>query len=170
MESRTERHGQTEVCTIIHEGREFTALGASVQGRHVAAYLTRPKRSRYVNDYVLTTWGGRTMLACRCEILREYDHDEVWGTTLAVAFRLTHGRAIVGYAYDGGLFRGELVDGIDTDDDLLRATITEAEYWIDRDIEDREREESLCPDCGEEFEYDHNGEPFCPDCLNIDDD
>ena len=52
------------------------------------------------------------MLACRSEIVREY-----LDGSIALMFRLTHGRFVVGYALgdDGMLFRGELLTDCDED-------------------------------------------------------
>ena len=38
MQTRCVRQGQVEIGVIEHEGREFSALGASVVGRHVTGY------------------------------------------------------------------------------------------------------------------------------------
>ena len=96
--TRCERRGQTEIGIISHEGHEFAALGATVHGCHVTAY------TRKIGSHiVLTTWCGKTMLDCRNEVVRKF-----WSGSLAIIFRLTHGRFIVGYALDesGMLFRG----------------------------------------------------------------
>jgi hypothetical protein len=72
------------------------------------------------------------MLACCCEIVREY-----YDGSLALIFRLTHGRFLVGYALggDGMLFRGELL--IDrNDDDAVREAFAIAEHWMKIDEED----------------------------------
>ena len=72
------------------------------------------------------------MLACRSEVVREYSR-----RLLALVFRLTHGRFIVGYALgdDGMLFRGELLT--DCDDDRARhEALALAEYWSEIDAED----------------------------------
>jgi hypothetical protein len=102
--SRSERHGQTEVGIVTHDGREFAALGATVRGRDITAY-TKLDGHRLV----LTTWAGKTMLACRCEVVRRHRDG-----SLVLIFRLTHRRFVVGYALgdSGMLFRGELVTGM----------------------------------------------------------
>ena len=72
------------------------------------------------------------MLACRSETVREL-HDG----SIALMFRLTHDRFIVGYALgdDGMLFRGELV--VDCDSDRARHEAIElADYWSGIDTED----------------------------------
>jgi hypothetical protein len=52
------RQGQIEIGVIEHEGREFSAMGATVVGRHITGY------TRLVDgDITLTTWCGQTMLA-----------------------------------------------------------------------------------------------------------
>ena len=101
MQTWCERQGQVEIGAIEHEGHTFAALGASVQGRHVTGYTGLQRR-----DSFLSTWCGRTMLACRSEVVEEY-HDG----PVVLMFRLTKGRYIVGYALGekGMLFRGELV-------------------------------------------------------------
>jgi hypothetical protein len=72
------------------------------------------------------------MLACRSEVVREY-HDG----SLAVVFRLTNNRFLVGYALgdDGMLFRGELLTDCDTDRARQEA-IELADYWSQIDAED----------------------------------
>jgi hypothetical protein len=127
MEARSEQRGQCEVGIITHDGHVFAALGSSVNGRNVTGY-TRQRHGLIS----LTRWDGETMLACRSEIVREY-HDG----SLAMMFRLTSSRYIVGYALgnDGMLFRGELL----TDCDIDRArheALELAEYWSEIDAED----------------------------------
>lgn len=112
--SRSERSGQTEIGIVSHDGREFTALGATVRGRDITAY-TKLDGHRIV----LTTWAGKTMLACRGEVVRRHRDG-----SLVVLFRLTNGRFVVGYALgdSGMLFRGELLTG-STDDEARRAAV-----------------------------------------------
>lgn len=112
--TRSEHHGQVEVGIVSHEGREFAALGATVRGRDISAY-TRLDGQRIL----LTSWCGKTMLACRHEVVRQYR-----GGPVALVFRLTHGRYIVGYALvnSGMLFRGELLTGT-TADEARRAAV-----------------------------------------------
>lgn len=123
-----ERHGQIEIGIIEHEGREFAALGASVVGRNITGYT---KGDRY--GITLTTWGGKTMLDCRYEIVERY-----WSGSFAVMFRLLRGRFIIGYALgDGMLFRGELIDNC-TDHDARRQAAYLAQFFGDLDAEDEE--------------------------------
>lgn len=112
--SRSERHGQTEVGIVSHDGREFAALGATVYGRDITAYTKRDG-----HHIVLTTWAGKTTLACRCEVVRRHRDG-----SLVLVFRLTSGRFVVGYALGdcGMLFRGELLAG-STDDEARRAAV-----------------------------------------------
>ena len=127
METRCERRGQVEIGVMTHDGHIFTAFGASVHGRHVTAY------TRQHNGHIaLTRWDGTTMLACRSVVMREH-HDG----SLALMFRLTHGRFIVGYALgdDGNLFRGELVTDCD-EDDARREALATSEHWSEIDAED----------------------------------
>ncbi len=127
--TRYERHGQVEYGIIEHEGREFAALGASVVGRNITGYT---KGDRY--GITLTTWCGKTMLDCRCEIVERY-----WSGSMALMFRLPHGRFIIGYALGecGMLFRGELIDNC-SDDDARRQAAYLAKYFGDVDAEDEE--------------------------------
>jgi hypothetical protein len=127
MERICERRGQCEVGIIDHEGRCFAAFGSSVSGRNITAY-TRLRDGRIT----LTRWDSSTMLACRNEIVRDF-HDG----SIAVMFRLTHGRFIVGYALgdDGMLFRGELVTDCD-DEDARHEALAIAEHWSQIDAED----------------------------------
>lgn len=106
--TRCERQGQIEFGIIEHEGHEFVALGASTIGREITSYT---KETR--DGIKLTTWNGKTMLDCRCEIVEQY-----WTGALALMFRLSSNRFIVGYALgeSGMLFRGELIDSCDEDE------------------------------------------------------
>jgi hypothetical protein len=72
------------------------------------------------------------MLACRSQVVREY-HDG----SLALMFRLTHRRFIVGFALgeNGMLFRGELVTDRD-EDTARREALSIAEHWMEIDAED----------------------------------
>lgn len=101
METNCVRSGQVEVGIIVHEGIEFAAIGASVVGRNLTAYTKSEGREIH-----LTSWYGKTILACRLEIVERYCDD-----SMALMFRLADNRFIVGYALadDGMLFRGELL-------------------------------------------------------------
>ena len=127
--TRCERQGQIEIGIIEHEGREFVALGASVVGRNLTGYT---KLDRW--GITLATWCGKTMLDCRCEVVERY-----WSGSLALMFRLTNGRYIVGYALDesGMLFRGEMTDYCN-EDDARREAKRIASYFSDLDTEDEE--------------------------------
>lgn len=125
--TRSERHGQTEVGIITHDGREFASLGATVHGRDITAY-TKLDGSRIV----LTTWAGTTTLACRSEVIRRHRDG-----SLVVLFRLTNCRFVVGYALgeSGMLFRGELLTG-SPDDEARRAAVYIANLCAAFDGED----------------------------------
>lgn len=129
MQTRCVRQGQVEVGIIEHEGREFSALGATVIGRSLTGY------TKLVGGEIhLSTWCGKTMLACRSEIVERY-----WSGSLALMFRLPRGRFIVGYALaeSGMLFRGELL--IDCDGDDARSTARcFADRFAEIDAEDEE--------------------------------
>jgi hypothetical protein len=127
MELFCERRGQVEVGVIDHNGHVYAAFGASINGRNVTAY-TRLRTGRIS----LTRWDGTTMLACRCEVVREY-----YDGSLALIFRLTHSRFLVGHALgdDGMLFRGELLTDCD-DEDVRREALAIAEHWMEIDAED----------------------------------
>ena len=107
--------------------RSYAAFGSSVNGHNLTGY-TRQRDGRIT----LTRWDGSTMLACRCEIVREYRDG-----SLALVFRLTHGRFIVGYALgdDGMFFRGELLTDCD-EGRARREAVALAEYWSGIDAED----------------------------------
>ena len=127
METRCERSGQLEVGIIDHDSHAFAAFGSSVNGHNVTGY-TRQRDGRIS----LTRWDGSTMLGCRCQVSRQ-----CWDGSIALMFRLTHGRFLVGYALgdDGMLFRGELLT--DCDDERARHEALElAEYWSQIDAED----------------------------------
>ena len=88
MQTHCVRQGQIEIGFIEHNGHEFSALGATVQGRNVTGY------TKLVDgDIHLSTWCGKPMMASRCEVVERY-----WSGTLALMFRLPRGRFIVGYA------------------------------------------------------------------------
>ena len=104
MTTRCERRGQLEIGIIDHEGHAFAAFGSSTQGHNVTGY------TRLRNGQVsLTRWDGSTMLGCRSQVIRQF-----WDGSLAIVFRITNGRFIVGYALgdDGMLFRGELLTDV----------------------------------------------------------
>ena len=128
MRTWCEKRGQVEVGVIEHEGRCFAALGASVVGRHVTGYT-----GLATGDIFLTTWCGKTMLACRSEMVEEYRDG-----ALALLFRLTKGRFIAGYALGerGMLFRGELVTGC-TDDEARRTARQIADHFAELDAADQ---------------------------------
>ncbi|MHC2069740.1 hypothetical protein ACYFX5_19890 [Bremerella sp. T1] len=123
------RQGQIEIGVIEHQGQAFTAIGATVIGRHITAYTNAT-----CHGITLTSWCGKIMLDCRCEIVETY-----WSGSLALMFRLTRGRFIIGYALgeSGMLFRGELIDDY-TDDDARRQAAHLAQFFGDLDAEDEE--------------------------------
>lgn len=127
MNTRCEQQGQTEIGVIENEGHEFAALGATVNCRHLTAY-TKVRHG----CLTLTSWCGRTMLACRSEIAERFYDD-----SCAIVFTLTHGRFIVGYALaeDGMLFRGELLTG-STLDEARQAVVRIADQFAELDAED----------------------------------
>jgi hypothetical protein len=168
MRSWCERNGQVEVGIIEHEGRCFAALGSSVQGRQVTGYT-----GLKAGDIFLTAWCGKTVLACRSEVVEEY-HDG----SLVLLFRLTKGRFVVGYALGerGMLFRGELLTGC-THDEARRTARQIACYFSDLDAQDeyeasQSDEWSLldiqyrCPECGHQWEetYECACDSECPHC------
>ena len=127
MELICERRGQAEIGILTHDGHVFAAFGSSINGRHVTAY-TRRQNGRIS----LTRWNGGLMLACRSRVVREY-HDD----SIALMFRLTKHRYIVGYALDddGMLFRGELLTDCD-ENEAFNEALTIAEHWMGVDAED----------------------------------
>lgn len=127
MKTRCERRGQVEIGIVTHDGHEFAAFGASINGRTITAYLSHDR-----GHLALKSWCGRVMLVCRHEVVREF-HDG----SLAVMFRLTKGRFIVGYALgeEGMLFRGELLTDCD-DEQARHEALSLADYWSDIDVED----------------------------------
>ena len=87
MQTTCVRQGQIEIGIIEHEGREFSAFGATVQGDSITGY------TRLVDGEVqLASWCGKTTLASRCEVVERF-----WSGSLALMFRLPRGRFIVGY-------------------------------------------------------------------------
>jgi hypothetical protein len=127
MQTKCERRGQLEIGIVTHNGHVFAAFGSSVSGRNVTGY------TRHRNGSIsLTRWDGSTMLGCRSDIVRKF-HDG----SIALMFRLTHGRFLVGYALgdDAMLFRGELLSECDSDRARQEAIIL-AEHWSQMDTED----------------------------------
>ena len=95
----------------------------SICGRQITGYV-KHKRGRYW----LTTWGSGTTSDGRSEVVERF-----WNNGLALMFRLSRGRFIVGLALgDGMLFRGELIDGC-SEDDARRHCQMVAENWAEVD-------------------------------------
>ena len=96
------RQGQVEIGIVEHEGRGYVALGASVAGRDITAYT----RLRH-GEISLTRWCDQTLVEGRSEIVERFADG-----SLALIFRLGHGRFLAGYALgeDRMLFRGELLE------------------------------------------------------------
>lgn len=129
MQTMCVRRGQIEVGIIKLEGRAFSALGATVQGRQVTGY------TKLVDgDIHLSTWCGKPMLASRCEVVERF-----WSGSLALMFRLPRGRFIVGYALadDAMLFRGELITNC-VEDEARHHALMVAECFSQLDAEDEE--------------------------------
>ena len=127
MDTLCERRGQLKIGVVTHNGMIFAAFGASVSGHNVTGY------TRLRNGSVsLTRWNGNTMLCCRSKIVRDF-HDG----SIALMFRLTRGRYIVGYALgdDGMLFRGDLLTDCDSDRARQEA-VALAQFWSKIDTED----------------------------------
>ncbi len=129
MQTYCVRQGQIELGVIEHDGREFSALGASVIGTDITGY-TRQK-NRHIT---LMTWCGKTMLDCRCEVVETF-----WSGSLALIFRLAKGRFIIGYALgdDGMLFRGELLTDAD-ESEARRTAVRISHHFSELDAEDDE--------------------------------
>ncbi len=129
--TRSVRQGQIEIGIIEHEGHEYSALGATVYGREITAYLKFK-----CGHFWLTTWTGEATLDCRSEVI-----DRFWNGGLALIFRLPRSRFIVGYALgdDGMLFRGELLDNC-SEDEASRHALRLSENWAEIDAEDEEAE------------------------------
>lgn len=126
MQTSCVRQGQIEVATISHEGHEWSALGATVQGRAITGYTSLVGREIH-----LTSWCGKTTLASRSEIVERF-----WSGTLALMFRLPRGRYIVGYSLgDGMLFRGELLTDCNEDEARRHAQMV-SECFAEIDAED----------------------------------
>ena len=127
MRMRCERRGQVEIGILERGGQVYAAFGAGVQGHNITAFTTA-----HEGRIVLTTWCGKVMLACRSEVVRTF-----WDGSLALMFRLTHDRYIVGYALgdNGMLFRGELLVECD-DERAYREAFGLTEYWAGIDAED----------------------------------
>ncbi len=142
MITRCERRGQVEIGIIDHAGHAYAAFGSSVSGHNVTGY-TQNRNGRIA----LTRWDGTTIFACRSEVIRQF-----WDGSIALVFRLTHRRFLVGYALgdDGMLFRGELLTDCD-EEQAQHEALELAEYWSGIDEEDQadpwhgEPEEIDCP-------------------------
>lgn len=127
MQTYCVRQGQIEVGVIEHEGHKFTALGSSVIGTDITGYTKQKNR-----HITLTTWCGRTMLDCRCEVVETF-----LSGSLALMFRLPNRRFVVGYALggDGMLFRGELLTGAD-ESEARRAAVRISHHFAELDADD----------------------------------
>lgn len=129
MQTTCVRQGQIEVGIIEHEGHEFTAFGATVQGRSITGY------TKSVGKHIhLTSWCGTTTLAARCEVVERF-----WSGSLALMFRLPRGRFIVGYALGETemLFRGELLFDCDAVE-ARRHALMVSECFAQLDTEDED--------------------------------
>ena len=129
MQAVCVRQGQIEVGVIEHQGRDFSALGATVQGRSITGY------TKLVDGEIqLSSWNGQTTLASRSEIVERF-----WSGSLALMFRLARGKFIVGYALsdDGMLFRGELLSNCD-EDEARRHALMISDCFSQLDAEDEE--------------------------------
>ena len=122
-----ERRGQLEIGIVTHDDRSYAAFGSSICGRNVTGY-TRLRNGQVA----LTRWDGSTMLDCRCQVIRQF-----WDGSIALMFRLTHGRFLIGYALgdDGMLFRGEFLTDC-SDERARHEALALAEYWSQIDQED----------------------------------
>lgn len=127
MQTYCVRQGQIEVGVIEHEGHQFSALGSSVIGTDITGYTKQKNR-----HITLTSWCGKTMLDCRCEVIERF-----WSGALALMFRLPNRRFIVGYAIgdDGMLFRGELLTGAD-EFEGRRAAVRISHHFAELDTDD----------------------------------
>lgn len=167
MQTTCIREGQVEIGIIEHEGRKFSALGATVFGREITAY------TKLVDDHIhLMTWCGKTMLACRSEVVERF-----WSGAIALTFRLPRGRFIIGYALgeNGMLFRGEMISGGDESEARHHAMMI-ADCFASLDAEDEEtfnaEEERLlnieyrCPKCRHEWQEQWSCacDSECPEC------
>ena len=129
MQTTCVRQGQIEVGVIEHQGRDFSALGATVQDRSITGY------TKLVDGEIqLSSWNGQTTLASRSQIVERF-----WSGSLALMFRLALGKFIVGYALadDGMLFRGELLTNVD-DDEARRHDLMISDYFSQLNAEDEE--------------------------------
>ena len=129
MKTSCIRHGQSEVGVIEHEGQEYSALGATVHGRSVTGY------TKLVDGEIhLSSWCGKSILASRSEVVERF-----WSGSLALIFRLSRGRFVVGFALDddGMLFRGELLTGCD-ESDARRHALMLSDCFAQLDAEDEE--------------------------------
>jgi hypothetical protein len=101
MDTRSEQHGNVEVGVIVHEGREFKALGSVIDGGRIAAYLGKAGQ--------LTKWSG--------EVIGTYQVTRTWrrprnyvSSTLSQVYATVEGKRYTGRsAGEGMLFRGKLV-------------------------------------------------------------
>ena len=169
MQTSCARQGQIEVGVIEHEGREFSALGATVQGRSITGYTKVVGR-----QIQLTSWCGKTTLTSRSEVVEQF-----WSGSLALMFRLTRGRFIVGYALgeSGMLFRGEMLIECDEDEARRHALIV-SDCFAQLDAEDEEAFDTVaederlldieyrCPNCDHEWQEQRSCacDSQCPNC------
>ena len=129
MQSFCIRQGQVEIGVIDHQGREYSAFGASVSGRNITAYTRQ--NGNHIN---LTTWCGKEIISGRCEVVEQY-----WSGAMALMFRLPRGKYVAGYALgeNGMLFRGELLTDADETDAKLMARMI-SDNFSEMDAEDEE--------------------------------
>jgi hypothetical protein len=128
--TRSIRQGQIEVGVLENNGHEYAAFGSMISKRSITAYLKKDRR-----NFQLTRWDGTIMLACRCEVVKEF-----WSGSMALMFRLPRGRFVVGYGLGSGmLFRGELIDGCTQEEARSHAWMI-ADNFALLDSEDEEAE------------------------------
>lgn len=128
--TRSIKQGQIEVGILTHNGHDYAALGATICGHQITAYLKKDR-----GEYQLTRWNGEVMLTGRCEAVKEF-----WSGALALMFRLSRNRFVVGYALgEGMLFRGELINGC-TDEEARNHAWMISDNFAELDLEDEEAE------------------------------
>jgi hypothetical protein len=98
---------RTELGTFVHEGREFTSLGAMVTATHAAGYPKIPERSV---TGTLLGWDGTILGSCR--ITASWKVESFIGSRMYQIEATIDGRTYTGRGFGSGmLWRGKVKRG-----------------------------------------------------------
>lgn len=100
MDNKSEYHGNVEIGTIIHEGKEWSAMGSVVTDSYCVGYLGKDGR--------LTNWNGAVIGTYRVTSMWRTPRSYV-SATMNQVYATVNGRTYQGRsAGEGMVFRGKL--------------------------------------------------------------